>query len=277
MKSAHVHLISAILGELKEQLDDPKRKVLRVLDIGCGYGGLISDLMQVFSFFADKELEVYGFEVNEHRGSTPDFYREVCDSLAKSWPEVNWEQRIRLGSSVEPWPFPDGFFDLAYSNQVIEHVAELELFFQETRRVLADGAKAVHFYPSRSVFVEPHCGVPGAHWIENSTSKERWLRLSSSLGLGKFPNYRRRRGSCLDSFCDEFSDYLKRFVFFRSNREIRELGERYFERCGFKYDGALASRKLRDDWEPYAYAREGVFRRVSPLSFFACSTLVQVR
>jgi SAM-dependent methyltransferase len=44
---------------------------------------------------------------------------------------------IRTGDIEEPWPFPDGAFDVVHANQVIEHLAHLDHFVSETKRVLA--------------------------------------------------------------------------------------------------------------------------------------------
>jgi SAM-dependent methyltransferase len=50
---------------------------------------------------------------------------------------------VRLGDLDEDWPFEDGSFDVVHANQVIEHVARLDHFAEETRRVLRPGGKVV--------------------------------------------------------------------------------------------------------------------------------------
>lgn len=42
-----------------------------------------------------------------------------------------------------PLPFADSAFDLVVSGLVLEHLADLDPFFEETRRVLAPGGKAI--------------------------------------------------------------------------------------------------------------------------------------
>jgi SAM-dependent methyltransferase len=50
---------------------------------------------------------------------------------------------VRIGDIDDPWPFDDASVDILHANQVIEHVKRLDHFVRETRRVLADGGRAI--------------------------------------------------------------------------------------------------------------------------------------
>jgi SAM-dependent methyltransferase len=43
----------------------------------------------------------------------------------------------------EPWPYPDDFFDVICSNQVIEHLRDTDTFVRETKRCLKPGGTTV--------------------------------------------------------------------------------------------------------------------------------------
>jgi SAM-dependent methyltransferase len=278
MKSAHVHLLSAALAELKGIGAGSSRShpPIRVLDIGCGHGQLMIDLAEHWSRSAASlpELEIYGFEVYDHRAGIPGFAESLVDRLSRAVREVAWDDRLRFVAAGDPWPFEEGFFDLAISNQVLEHVKDLGAFFAQERRVLRQGGSSVHFYPSKESLVEPHCGVPWAHRVDRD-GLLRWLRSWSRLRIGKFPHYRRSRGSTLQGFCEEFFDYLGRYVFFRPNSEIRSLALEGARLAGFGYQWDLLGRGLRDEWElfPYSYC-EGLSRR-SLFAALSSSTLVR--
>lgn len=276
MKTAHAHLLSVFGAELRGARESAARGPVRVLDIGCGWGQLMADLMasRAALLGAEVELEIYGYEVYDHRAATHGYRDEVLKRLASVDATVAWEDRLRLGRAEESWPFPDGFFDIAISNQVIEHVEDLSRFFAEQARVLRSGGVAAHFYPPKETFIEPHSGVPAAHWLD-PRARRRGLRLASLCGLGKIRSYRKEQGRGLEAFCDEFDDYLSRFVFFRSNRSILQLASSSSERAGFKYNSALLRRALADDWDSFAYPYDACFRRRSLLAPFVCSTLVQ--
>ncbi len=277
MKPAHIHLISALAAELSERVSyGAAEGPIRLLDIGCGYGQLIRDLLAVWPTLGAHlpEIEVYGFEVYDHRAGIPGYREEMLAALSRHNPEIDWASRIRFCAASDPWPFPDDFFAAAFSNQVLEHVEELQSFFAEQDRVVRLGGVGVHFYPSRETIIEPHCGVPFAHRVRRSFLK-KWLRMWSRLGAGKFRSYRQKRGSELDEFCDEFHGYLGRYVYFRSDHEILKMTSMGGCSAGFSYSQDLVLRGLKDDWEPFQYKAQARLAKRCLLASLGCSTLVQ--
>ena len=65
-------------------------------------------------------------------------------------------------------PFPDGSFDVVFSNSVIEHLGDAEnqaRFAAEVRRV---GRAYWVQTPNRRYFLEPHLFTPFVHWLPRS-------------------------------------------------------------------------------------------------------------
>jgi SAM-dependent methyltransferase len=99
----------------------------RVLDLGCGAGELTGAL-------ADAGAEVVGVEVAEAalrraRGAHPGL-------------------RFELAPVDGPLPLPDTAFDVVWSSEVIEHVADTARWLSEVRRVLAPAGRLLLTTPS---------------------------------------------------------------------------------------------------------------------------------
>jgi SAM-dependent methyltransferase len=139
----------------------PIRPGLRVLDFGCGKGALVRDML-------DRGLTASGADILAEWNDTDLDLRQI-------------ETPYRL-------PFPDASFDLVLSNQVLEHVANIEDAFREIARVLAPGGVSVHIYPSGWRLIESHIYVPGSSMVQTSW----WLAIWAMLGVRN--EYQRGKG-----------------------------------------------------------------------------------
>lgn len=122
----------------------------RVLDYGCGCGELVASLRA-------NAVEAYGCDVFFEGG---DFSRLRPD--AASYIRRMESDRI---------PFEDGSFDAVVSNQVLEHVPDLNVVVAELARVLKPGGRCLHLFPHRGVLIEPHTRIPLLHWFPKGA---RW-------------------------------------------------------------------------------------------------------
>ncbi|MBN1400412.1 MAG: class I SAM-dependent methyltransferase [Anaerolineae bacterium] len=107
-----------------------------ILDVGCGLG-LYTDR------FRARSEHVYGVDID------PDKVRQV----RKRWPQV-------AEGSAEDLPYPNGFFDVVFSNEVLEHVQDDRAAVEEACRVLKPGGHLVIFTPNRWYPFETH----GFYW-----------------------------------------------------------------------------------------------------------------
>lgn len=108
----------------------------RILDVGCGIGFYVRRLR-------DYSDEVYGVDVD------PEKVAEASETLPN----------IQV-ASAERLPFPDGFFDVALSHEVLEHVDDDGQSVAEALRVLKPGGRLVIFVPNRLYPFETH----GCYW-----------------------------------------------------------------------------------------------------------------
>lgn len=122
-----------------------------VLDLGCGEGALVDELIV-------RGVEAHG----------ADFPQE----LGKG-------NRLRAIEDPYRLPYPDGSFDFVLSAEVFEHVQDYPSTLREIRRVLRPGGVSIHTFPPRYVLTEGHTFVPLATLIQTRP----WLLLWAKLGV----------------------------------------------------------------------------------------------
>lgn len=116
----------------------------RVLDVGCGNGGLLLP-------FAEAGHRAWGLDLGLH----PELV-EVAAALG-----------LPLGhlqGRGEALPWPDGCFDLVLLTETLEHVASPRAVGAEVARVLRPGGLCFVTTPPRLRFLlrgDPHYGIPG--------------------------------------------------------------------------------------------------------------------
>jgi SAM-dependent methyltransferase len=111
----------------------------RVLDAGCGGGGMPLSLAEEAAF-------VCGID-------PADRFQDAGVRLARERGVQHLAFALADGMAL---PFPDASFDLVLSHAVIEHVADAPLYLRECARVLAPGG---HVYLSTA----PYLSFAGAH------------------------------------------------------------------------------------------------------------------
>ncbi|MCS7178797.1 MAG: class I SAM-dependent methyltransferase [Anaerolineae bacterium] len=113
---------------------DPTGK--RVLDVGCGVG-------MYLAAFGRCTPDVFGVEVEREWACQA----QACDARV-------------VQAMGEALPFADGSFDLTFSHEVLEHVADDRATLAEMVRVTRTGGRIVLFVPNRLYPFETH----GAFW-----------------------------------------------------------------------------------------------------------------
>jgi SAM-dependent methyltransferase len=208
------------------------RPAAKVLDFGCGAGELVSAGRAA-------GLDMRGADVF-YGGSTTRLQAEESGLLGTAILEV-LDGRL---------PFEDCYFDLATSNQVLEHVDDLDAVLREIHRVLKPGATVLSIFPSRDVCREGHIGIPFAHWFPQDSRLRfcyTWALRSAGLGTWKEQAPTRRQ------WTRDKLQWLDRYTRYRSRDEIMGTFRRYF--MNEFHEGAYIRYRLRDNPTLAPFAR----------------------
>jgi SAM-dependent methyltransferase len=182
-----------------------ERGARRVLDFGCGSG-------EVVALLRERGVDASGADV---------FY-EGADWEDPRLQRLLREDAVRRIEADGRLPFDDRSFDLVISDQVFEHIDELEAAVGEIDRVLAPGGASYHHFPTRDGLREGHMGIPLAHRLPPGRARFAWTYGLRRLGLGKHKDERPDPAE----WTRWKLDWIDRYCFYRSNAEIEALLER---------------------------------------------------
>jgi len=170
----------------------------RVLDYGCGAG-------QVVELLRARGIDGWGCDV---------FY-EGGDSSPLIRPELTQYIRRMANTTI---PYEESSFDIVLSNQVFEHVPDMEAALVEIARVLKPGGVALNLFPDRGVWREGHSGIPFLHWFPKGTrARVYYAATLRTLGLGHF-----KADKTIMGWSRGFCEWLDQWTYYRPLAEIRE-------------------------------------------------------
>jgi SAM-dependent methyltransferase len=116
--SSPVVELMAARGAFARRGSGPGARKARVLDFGCGTGNYLAELSRLF------DCELFGLEPSE--------------AMAEKARAKNPGIVVEKGDHAS-LPFSEGFFDFIYMTDVVHHVPDLDLLFENLHAKLAPG------------------------------------------------------------------------------------------------------------------------------------------
>ena len=150
--SATAHMVKDYLKAL--QLIG-KSQINRVLDLGCGFGGMTKLVANFFS-----ATEVYGVDIDSER-------LKVAESRGL--------RTIRTDIGTGKLPFPSDYFDLVISNGVIEHLCFYDNLITESYRILKKEGHLLITLPNLANYIQRISLLLGYQPSDVDISKEIYV------------------------------------------------------------------------------------------------------
>jgi SAM-dependent methyltransferase len=153
------------LGRVAEECGGDRQA--RILDYGCG-GARLLMLLWIMGWRNLRGVDV-----------------EIPAPLAALAAKLGMPEGALLAYDTKTLPYPDASFDLVVSQQVLEHVHNLDDYYREAARVLRPGGKALLDFPHRLIPYDSHARLWFAHWLPKSLRRPLYQRLTTQ-GAGYF-------------------------------------------------------------------------------------------
>lgn len=225
----HQHIVATINTLIAERSFSADAGTIRILDMGCGDGKLISHILDALPLLQPRyKIECYGLDVADAGVQVSGFMNRTIDDLSGKYPDIDWRQRLALISHVDHWPCREGHFDFITSNQVMEHVRDHQFVFSEISRCLAPGGVNINLFPVREVLFEGHALMPLVHKISDTDRRARFMKLFAKAGFNRcFRRDGERHGwTTIDEFARKFSRILEEDTNYVSGRQLLQMAGR---------------------------------------------------
>jgi len=243
----HLHIFAIINTIISYGLENNENKIVRILDVGCGNGLLLSILVKELpKRYPDLKIEFYGLDVDDSSVQEKNYFDKTLLLLNQTDPDIKWDEKLKLVQSESPWPFEDNFFDMIYSNQVLEHVFNQTHFFLHVKRTMKENGYSVHLFPLRHYFYEGHLLIPFVHKFKSWTSTYYWIKAASYLGIGKYRIHKRNHlTNSIAHFSERHADYLAFQVNYQTAREMTKMVKACRLKPSFDFTYLYYKQKLR--------------------------------
>ena len=139
----------------------------RLLDFGCGTA-------DAAAIAVERGYDAYGVDAFLGVGASSQNFAIATAKIGT---------RALAITPNEPMPFDRGFFDVVISNQVFEHVPELENVSDEIARVTRPGGILLALMPTSEVLWEDHVKMPWVHRVPAGSERQRLL-MKAFLRIG---------------------------------------------------------------------------------------------
>jgi len=191
---------------------------ITVLDFGCGRGSLVGKLRR-------RGWRAFGVEIEQRFVDAGALVNQMAD---EPYPILS---TLRAGRTI----FPENFFDVILTEQVLEHVSDLDQLVREMDRITAPGGILAHSFPAQYRVLEPHYKLPFVHWLPKSGLRYAAMRALVAAGMGARGTVPLPNGEKTQTIFE----YSVNETFYRPLPVI----EQAFRKRGFATDGDILVRR----------------------------------
>jgi SAM-dependent methyltransferase len=192
-------------------------KSVRVLDYGCG-GGQLLTYLRLLGYKNLIGVDVYSAQINKQ--------------LGEMYINMGFESDVFFTYDGVLLPFDDSSFDVIISQQVLEHVHNVEGYFLESKRVLSLKGEMLLDFPHRLVPFDTHTRMWFVHYFPlkvrnffyNKYRDNKSHYYSNLLNLKTVWYYKRLLNELFSATIDISEDRIANFTYqdyYEGNLKVR--------------------------------------------------------
>jgi len=201
-----------VLSYLNSMLKSNRASDINVLDWGCGRGRSVIKLRELgfnaFGVDIDQNVMANGFSILRNLGYDP-------------------EELLRPVDQTDT--FDDEFFHLIISDQVFEHVANLDFVLDQFARLTIANGAGIHCFPGSKNIYEGHLHMPLVHWLPKNALRKLWIGVLRKFSYGPKSDWIETEGMTHAQATEVYYQYANSKTFYRDNEDI----QREFRKRGF--------------------------------------------
>ena len=190
-----------------------KKSNMNILDWGCGRGRAVL------------WLRAHGYNAFG-TDSDPEPIRDCRDLfLARG---LDADSVLSILENGEEKVFPDAFFNLSFSEEVFEHVKDIERVATNLKRITVSDGAGIHFYPAHKRVMETHLYMPCVHWLPKNMVRKIYIYISLLLGRG--PKWKQLEDKTKWEQAQAYYEYIIDKTYYRTSVVVADA----FRRNKFK-------------------------------------------
>lgn len=208
---------------------------VNVLDWGCGRGRSVARLREL-------GFNAYGVDVNKA-------------SMAKAFSllrEGGHNPEKILMQVEDLHGLTDHFFDVIFSEEVLEHVRHMRPVAAEMWRLTKPGGIGIHSFPGAWVFREVHLQMPIVHWLPKNGLRKFFILLFVVARTGKGSAHIQTQSNGILARTEAYYQFANTKTYYRNTRTLREI----FQGQGFHVE-IVTSIANRLRWIPRVFRENG--------------------
>jgi len=207
--------INRLIQQYKDDHSITDNSDIRILDWGCGRGisviKLLDEGYDAYGVEIDQNTMTKGFKLLTNRGYDPK------------------ERILHVNNSSK---FEDQFFDIVFSEQVLEHVEDLDAVVCEFGRITKNSGVGVHAFPGAKNIIEVHLFMPFVHWLPKNFL--RFIVLYFFVMQGKYPAWPETYNKDKLAITKVFYQYLNKKTYYRDINKILKVFSKYGMQSKYK-------------------------------------------